>query len=84
MNTGKNLDLFWQSAYTQCGSMYQLAKMTGLDESNLSKMRHGKRPLTVKTIARVCDILHINPWSYAIEQVMVNEPTMRPFTLSVR
>jgi hypothetical protein len=76
--------IFWRNALLQGGSMYAIAKATGIDESNLGKMRAGKRKLSLKTIVRVCNLYHMNPWTYAIDLAMRLEPTMGKFTLDER
>jgi len=44
------------------GSRYAMAQQTGLDESNLSKMYLGKRPISMVTFLTLCLCARLDPW----------------------
>lgn len=42
-------------------SVYELAKLTGLDESNLSKTLRGKRSISLQAVVSFCQLAGVDP-----------------------
>lgn len=54
-------DLFLRLFGENQMTVYQLAKLTGIDESNLSKTLRGKRSLSLQAVVSFCQIAGVEP-----------------------
>jgi DNA-binding Xre family transcriptional regulator len=52
--------IFMDTAAERAGSVYKLAQLTAIDESNLRKLRSGKRALTLHQILKIADAVHLD------------------------
>lgn len=67
---------FFVTATNLAGSRYQLAKLSGVDESNLSKMARGDRSLSIDAMVSICDAIGLDPWPWTIRYIELTNPSM--------
>jgi len=75
---------FLERAATHAGSMYRLCQLAVLDESNVSKMRTGKRRLSLTQLVDICEAVGIDPWEELNPWCIDNAPKLAKFIGGVR
>lgn len=67
---------FLNRAAARAGSFYRLCQLAALDESNVSKMKNGKRNLTLAQMVTICEIVGIDPWQEIPPWCVANAPQL--------
>lgn len=63
---------------TRTGSIYRLCLLAHLDQSNISKMKSGRKEVSLETVVKVCEALGIDPWEEIPAWVTHRAPSVSP------